>query len=194
MAGRNMEAVGDQEGHQGEPEHHVEDDGRPDALGPEGEPGIRTADAGLGQQPVAQGRPRSRAARGDMAQREGGHVDPEDAEPAGAVAGQYGVGQLGVGGQGTDLEEDAEDQVGHVDMGQGVDLRPVAGQQREGDVEDEEEDEDGPHAQPDLAPHEGPTRYPTDGVDGCHCLPVRPPSHFMLARRDPLDLTCWLGG
>jgi len=90
-----------------------------------------------------------------MAERERRHVDPEQSEAVWAPDRQDRMGQLGVGGQGGDLQHHPEGQVGNVDVGQGVDLGPVAGQQREGEVEDEEEDQEGPHAHPDLSADEG---------------------------------------
>ncbi len=156
MAGRYMEAVGHKEGDEGEPEHHVEDDRRADALGPEGESGVRAAHARLGEQPVPQCGPGSGPAGRHVAQRERGHVDPEQPEPAGTVAGKDGVGELGVGGQRGDLQQDAEEQVGDVDVGEGVDFGPVAGQQRERDVEHEEEEHERPDAEAHLAAGERP--------------------------------------
>ena len=62
-----------------------------------------------------------------MGEREGRKVDAEQPQPAGAAVGEDGVGQLGIGHEGGDLEEDPEDQVGRVDMGQAADLGPVRG-------------------------------------------------------------------
>jgi hypothetical protein len=45
-------------------------------------------------------------------------------------------------------------------VGQGVDLGPVAGQQGQRHVEEEEEDQQGPHAESDLSAHEGPSVPP----------------------------------
>ena len=118
VAGRGVESVGDQEGHEGTPEHDVQHDRRTDALGPESEPGIGPGHPGLGEQPVAQGGPRGGAAGRDVAEGQRGQVDAEQAEPAGSVGRQHGVGQLGVGHQGADLEEDPEGQVADVDVGQ----------------------------------------------------------------------------
>ena len=59
---RDLEPVGDEEGHQRAPEDGVEHDGRADALGAEGESGVGAGHAGLGQQPVAEGGPGCRAA------------------------------------------------------------------------------------------------------------------------------------
>ncbi len=65
------------------------------------------------------------------------------------------MGQLGVGPERGDLEEHAEHQCRDVDVGQVADLAAVAGDEGEGDVEEEEEHEDGPHAEPYLPAHEG---------------------------------------
>ncbi len=43
--------------------------------------------------------------------------------------GQHRVGQLGVGDQGPDLQQHSEGQIADVDVSQGVDLGPVAGQE-----------------------------------------------------------------
>ena len=153
-AGGHVEAVEDQEGHQREPEEHVEYHCRADALGAEGEPGVRPGDPGLGHEAVAQGRARGGPTGRDVAEGQGGQVDPEEAEPARSPGRQHGVGQLRVGGQGRHLEQHAEGQVGHVDVGQRAHFGAVAGHQRQGDVEDEEEDEQGAHADPHLAAHE----------------------------------------
>jgi len=91
-----------------------------------------------------------------VAEGECGHVDTEEPEAAGTVVGEHGVGQLGVGDQGADLEEDAEGQVADVDVGQGVDLGAVAGQEGQGHVEDEQEHHQGAHTEPDLSPYERP--------------------------------------
>ena len=160
VAGGDMEPVGHEERHQRAPEHHVQDDGGTDPLGAEGEAGVRAADTRLGEKPVAQRRPRGGATGGDVRQGERRHVDPEQAEAVGAVAREYGVGELGIGRQCPDLEEHTERQVGQVDVGQRVDLGPVAGQQRESDVEDEQEDEDGADTEADLAPDERPSVPP----------------------------------
>jgi hypothetical protein len=154
VSSRDVEAVGDQEGHQRAPEHHVEHDRRPDALGPEGEAGIGPRNPRLGEQPVAECGPRSSPAGGNVAEGQRGHVDAEEPEAVGTVVGEHGVGQLGVSDEGADLEEDAEGQVAEVDVGQGVDLGAVAGQEGQGHVEEEEEHHQGAHAESDLAPHE----------------------------------------
>ena len=57
VAGRDVEPVGDQKGHQGAPEHHVEHHRRTDPLGAEGESGVGTAHARLGEEPVPEGGP-----------------------------------------------------------------------------------------------------------------------------------------
>jgi len=189
VAGGDVEAVGDEEGDQGEPEHHVEDHRRADPLGAEGEPGVRPADSGLGQQAVAQGRPGGGASGGHVAEGQGGHVDPEQTEPSGPVVGEDGVGQLGVRGEGGDLQQDTEGQVGDVDVGEGVDLPPMTGQKGEGDVEDEEEDEERPHAPPHLTADKG-APVPPAGVGGPR-LVGRWGSHLHhVGTREPSDLTC----
>ena len=171
VAGRCVKAVGDQEGHQRAPEHHVEHHRRADPLSPEGEPGIGPAHLGLGQQPVAQGGARSSPAGGDVTEGQGGHVDPEQAEPARAVVGQHGVGQLGVGHQGADLQKHGQGQVDDVNVGQGVHLGPVAGQEGQGQVEDEQEGHQRPDAQPDLTADERPPVPPPPARLGRHvCL------------------------
>jgi hypothetical protein len=154
VAGRDVEPVRDEKGHQGEPEHHVEHDRRSDALGAEGEPGIGTAHTRLGEESVPEGRPGGRPSGRDVAQGQRGHIDAEQAEPAGAVTREDRVGQLGVGHQSADLEQDAEHQIADVDMGQRVDLGPMAGQQGQRDIEDEQEDQQGPDAQAHLPPDE----------------------------------------
>jgi hypothetical protein len=161
VAGWGVEAVGDEEGHQRQPEHHVEDHGRADALGAEGEAGIGAGHSGLGQQPVAEGRPRGRASRRHVAEGQGRHVDAEQPEAARAAVGQHGVGELGIGSQGPDLQQHAQGQVGDVDVGQGVDLGPVAGQEGQGHIEQEQEDDEGADADPDLAPDERSPVPPT---------------------------------
>jgi hypothetical protein len=123
------EAVGAEEADQRAPEDGVQHDRRADALGAEGEPGVGPGHARLGQQAVAEGRSRGRAAGRHVAEGQGGEVDPEQAEPGGAAVGEHGVGELGVGHQGGHLEEDAEGEVGHVDVGERPDLAAVAGQQ-----------------------------------------------------------------
>jgi len=172
---RHPEPVGHQEADQGAPEDDVEHHGRADALGPEGEAGIGTGHARLGHQPVAERRPRGRAPGGHVAEGQGREVDPEQAEPGRAAVGKDGVGELRVGDQGGDLEEDAEGQVGHVDVGQRPDLAAVAGQQRNGDVEDEQEDEDGADAESDFPTHERSTVPPS-------AVPV-PAARFSLRHR-----------
>jgi len=166
VAGRCVEAVHQQERHQGDPEQHVQDHGRADPLGAEGEAGVGAADPGLGQQPVPEGGTRGRAAGGDVAEGEGRHVDAEQAEPLGAVGGEDGVGQLGVGGQGADLEHDAEGQVLDVDVAEGADLGAVAGQQRQRHVEDEQEDQYQADADPHLPTDEGAAVPPAVTVGG----------------------------
>jgi hypothetical protein len=153
---RHVEAMGDEDADKGEPEEDVQHDGRADALGSEGEPGIGARHPRLGEEPVAEGGGRRRAARGHMAEGERRQVDAEEPQPAGAAVGQDGVSQLGVGDEGGDLEEDSEDQVGGVDMGQAADLGPVGGGQGQGHVEDEEEGQDGAHAEADFAASERP--------------------------------------
>lgn len=128
--GRDTESVEDEEGHEREPEEHVEHDRRADALGAEGEPGVGTGHPGLGEQPVAE-----RCARGGppgrhVAEGERGQVDPEEAEALRSTVRQHRVRELGVGGQSGDLEEHAECEVGDVDVGEGVDLAAVAGEER----------------------------------------------------------------
>jgi hypothetical protein len=122
--------MGDEDADEGEPEEDVEHDRRADALGSEGEPGVGAGDPRLGEEPVAEGGGWCRAPRGHMAEREGRKVDAEEPQPAGTAVGEDGVGQLGIGHEGGDLEEDPEDQVGGVDMGQAADLGPVRGGQR----------------------------------------------------------------
>ncbi len=153
---RHVEPMGDEDADQGEPEEDVEHDGRADALGPEGEPGIGARHPRLGEEPVPESGGGCRATRGHMAEGEGGQVDAEEPKAAGTAAGQDGVGQLGIGDEGGDLEEDPEDQVGGMDMGQAADLGPVRGGQWQGDVEDEQEGEDRAHAEADLAVAEWP--------------------------------------
>jgi len=154
MTGRDMEAVRDQEGHEGAPEHDVQHHGRSDALGAEGEAGVGPGHSRLGEEAVAECGPRSGAARGDVAEGEGRHVDAEQPDPTRAVRGENSVGQLGVGHEGPDLQQHAKGQVADVDVGQGVDFGPVAGQQGQGHVEDEQEDQQGPHAEADLTADE----------------------------------------
>ncbi len=64
-----------------------------------------------------------------MAEREGRLVDPEQAEPGGSTGGEHRVGELRVGRQCGDLQQDAEGQVGHIDVGEGAHLAAVARQQ-----------------------------------------------------------------
>ncbi len=153
---RHVEAMGDEDADKGEPEEDVEHDRRADALGAEGEPGIGARHPRLDEEAVAEGGGRCRATRGHMAEGQSRQVDAEEPQPAGAAVGQDGVSQLGVGDEGGDLEEDPEDQVGGVDVGQAADLGPVGGGQGQGDVEDEEEGEDGAHAEADFAASERP--------------------------------------
>ncbi len=161
VAGGGMEPVGDQERHQRAPKHDVEDHCGTDPLGTEGESGVGAADPGLGQQAVPEGRSWGRPPRGDMGEGQRRHVDAEQAEPARPIGREHGVGELGVRRQGTDLQQDAEGQVAEVDVGQRVDFGPVAGQQGQGDVEDEQEHQHGAHAQPDLPADERAPVPPT---------------------------------
>jgi len=170
MAGRGVEAVGDEEAHQGAPEHGVEHHRRTDALGPEGEPGVRSAHPGLGEQAVAKGGAGGGAPGGDVAEGQRGHVDPEQPEPPGAVVGEHGVGQLGVRGQGAHLQQQPEGEVAQVDVGQRADVTPVAGQEGQGHIEGEQEHQDGAHAQADLTTDErSPVPPPPErpGRRGC---------------------------
>ena len=191
--GRDVEAVGHQKGHQAHPEHHVEHHGRPDPLGTQGEPGIGSGHARLGQEPVAESRPGGVPAGGDVAEGECGHVDPEQPEPGGPSGREDGMGQLGVRRQGGDLQQQTQDQIGHIDVGQGVDLAPVGGRQRQGHVEDEQEDHQRAHAEPDLTTDEGPPVPPSTVVPptvvcriGRHLLHVGTPGPH-----GPDMLTVW---
>ena len=154
LGGRHVEAVEHQEAHQREPEQDIEHHRRTDALGAEGEPGVGPGHPGLGEEAVAEGGARSGATGGHVAQGQGGQVDPEEAEPTGTVGREDRVGELGVGDEGGDLEQYAQRQVGDVDVGERLDLTAVAGEERQGDVEDEEEHEHGAHADPHFAPGE----------------------------------------
>jgi hypothetical protein len=87
-------------------------------------------------------------------------VDPKQTETGGSAAWQDGVGELGVGSQSRDLEEDTERQVRRVDVGECTDLAAVAGQQGKRYVEDEQEDEHRAHAEAYIATHEGATVPP----------------------------------
>jgi len=167
------ESVGDEEGDQRAPEDAVEHDGRADALGAEGEAGVRTGHARLGEQPVAEGGPRGGAPRRDVAEGQCREVDPEEPEPCRSTVGEYRVGELGVGHQCRHLEHHADGQVGDVDVGQGPDLAAMAGQQGQGHVEDEEEDEDGADAEPDLPAHERPAVPPPASPNRAHRLSLR---------------------
>ena len=152
--GRRVEPVQDEEGHQRQPEHHIQYHRRTDALGAEGEAGVGAGHPGLGEQPVAQGGPRCGPSGRDVAECEGRQVDPEQAEPGRPTVGEYRVGELCVGRQGGDLQEDAEGQVGHVDVCERADLAAVARHQRQRHVEEEEEDEHGADADPHFTAHE----------------------------------------
>lgn len=165
---RDPESVGPEEPDQRAPENDVEHHGRPDALRAEGESGVGPGHARLGHQPVAQGRSRCGAAGGHVAEGQGREVDPEEPEPRRAAVGEDGVGQLGVGDQRGDLQQDAQRQVGHIDVGQRPHLGAVAGQQGDGHVEDEQEDEDRAHAEADLAAHERAT-VPPPAAPGTTC-------------------------
>lgn len=189
MAGGCVEPVRQQEGHQGQPEDDVEHDGRTDALGAEGEPGVRPGDPGLGQQPISEGRPRGRSSRGDVAEGQGRHVDPEQPEPPRTTSRQYRVGELGIRDQGADLEQDAEGQVGTVDVGQGIDLGPVARQQGDGDIENEQEGEKGAYGPTNLAVDEGAPVPPSPAGRRRPVLGFgRHHAHVVTTRR--LNLTC----
>ena len=142
------EPVGGEEGHQRAPEQPVEDDGGADALGTEGEAGVGARHPGLGEQPVAEGGSRGRPAGAHVAEGQGRQVDPEEPPSRRAAMGEDRVGELGVGHEGGQLEQHADRQVGGVDVGQGADLAAMAGQQRDGHVEDEQEDEYGADAEP----------------------------------------------
>lgn len=74
--------------------------------------------------------------------------------------GQHGVGELGISRQGCDLEEDAQGEVGRVDVGERPDLVAMAGQQRQCYVEDEQEEEHCAHAEANVAAHKGATVPP----------------------------------
>ena len=152
--GGDVEPVQDEESDQRQPEQHVEHDRRADALGAEGESGVGAAHAGLGEEAVAERGPRGRPPGGDVAEGEGGQVDPEQAEPLGTTGGEDRVGQLGVGGECGDLQQHAEGQIGDVDVRKGADLAAVTGDDGEDDVEDEEEDQHGSHAEADFTAHE----------------------------------------
>ena len=109
--------------------------------------------------------------------------------------GEHGVGELGVGHQGGHLEEDAEGEVGHVDVGERPDLAAVAGQQGQGHVEDEEEEEHGADAEAHVAAHERATVPPAALSDHLHRFSLRHPCrighhrpHVDTAR--PPDLPC----
>ncbi len=178
MTGRGVEAVGDQEGHQRAPEHGIEHHRRADALGPEGEPGVRSAHPGLGEQAVAQGRAGSGAPGRDMAEGQRGHVDPEQPEAPGTIVGEHGVGQLGVGGQRADLQQQAEGEVAQVDVGQRAHVTPVAGQEGQGHVEGEQEHQEGAHAQADLTTDErSPVPPPPERPGRRGCLIALHPDH-----------------
>jgi hypothetical protein len=153
--GRYVEPVEDQEGHQGEPEDDVQDDGGADPLGAEGEPGVGAGDPGLGEQAVAECRPGGCPTWRDVAQRQGRQVDPEEPEALRPALRQHRMGEQGVGAQGGDLEQDAEGQVGHVDVGEGPYLAAVVGHHGQNHVEAEQEDQDRAHAQADVTAHEG---------------------------------------
>ena len=165
MAGRGVEAVHQKKGHQRQPEQHIEHDGRSDSLGAQCHAGVGTADPGLGEEPETQSGTRGGASRRNVAEGQGGHVDSEESEPLGSVRGEYGMGELGIGGQCPDLEEDAENQVLDMNVAEGTDFRPVTGQQRQGHVEDEQEDQDQPDTDPDL-PSDERTAVPPPVVFG----------------------------
>ena len=97
------------------------------------------------------------------------------------------MGQLGIGGQGGDFEEHSQRQVGDVDVGERRDLGPVAGQQGKGDIEDEEEHDEGADADAHVATDEwSPVPPSVVGMRAClfghHRLYVPTPG--------PPDLTC----
>ena len=97
------------------------------------------------------------------------------------------MGELGIGHQRGDLEDHPEGQVGGVDVGEGGELGAMAGQQRKRHVEDEEEDQQRPDAQADLATDEGPPVPPPTvrllvWLVGGHLPHVDTPG--------PADLTC----
>ena len=157
---RYPEPVEHEERDERAPEQHVEDHRRPDPLGAEGEPGVGAGHAGLGQQPVPEGCARCGPPGRHVAEGQGGQVDPEQPEPARPAVGEHGVGELRVCGQGGDLQQHPEGEVGDVDVGEGADLVAVGDGQRQRHVEHEEEGEHGADADAHLTAHEGPTVPP----------------------------------
>ena len=103
---------------------------RADALG--GQPERRGAARylGLGEQAVADGGSGHRAPGEDVADGEGPHVDAEDPEAVRRVGREDGVGELGVGGQGGDLQQCAQDQPEEVEVTELMEFLPRAGQLR----------------------------------------------------------------
>ena len=192
---RHPEPVGHEEPDQRAPEDDVEHHGRADALGPEGEARVGTGHAGLGHQPVPEGGAGGRAARRNVAEGQGREVDPEEAEAGGAPVGEDRVGELGVGHQRSNLQQQPQGQVGHVDVGERPDLAAVAGQQRDGHVEGEQEHQDGADAEAHLTTHEG-SSVPPPTVSGRdrrssleHCCRLGR-HHLHVDTERPLDLAC----
>lgn len=106
------------------------------------------------------------------------------------------MGELGVGGQRTELEQDPDGQVPEVDVGQRVDLGPVARQQRECEVEDEEESEYRADAQADLAADERSPVPPTTvgwvgWVDWGRVSPRLGHHSLHVGTPGAPNLTCW---
>lgn len=96
-----------------------------------------------------------------MTQGERGQVDSEEPQTRGSLAREHGVRELRIGPECGDLQEHPEGQIGHVDMGECTHLAAVVEDERKGDVEDEQEDDDGADAQSDVSSHEGPAVPPT---------------------------------
>ena len=144
--GERIEAVGstDRDGdQQGGPQHHVENDGRSDPGGGHGEPGVGAAHPREGEQAVAERRAGGVAGGHDVGQRLGAHPDAEHAHRADLVAGvaQRGAGEEGIRPPRADLQADAAEQQQRLDVEQLRRGPPEAGDQRE-DEEVEDEDEE----------------------------------------------------
>lgn len=122
MASRCVEAVKQEERDQGKPEQDVQYDSRADALGAEGKAGIGTRYTGLDQQPIAEGCSGRGPPGRDVAEGQSRQVDSEETPAPGPATRKHGEGELRVGDQRPDLQEEADHQVRDVDVLEGGEL------------------------------------------------------------------------
>ena len=146
-------AVEEHRHQQRRPQDGVEHQRGAHALHAQREAGVGSRHAGLGEQAVGDGRPRCGAPRHDVAHGQARQVDPQQAGATRALVVQHGVGELAVGHPRRGLEDDAGDHVGDVDPSQQVHGLAGAGELRQDQVLEDEDEADRVEPPFDLSAH-----------------------------------------